>query len=165
MGPPSVQDAPVGVASSEGWEQVYRAHGERLWRSVLAYAGDPDLASEAVAEAFAQGLRRGDAVRSPEAWVWRAAFRIAAGALKQRSVPPPDLRQASYELSEPAIDLVAALGQLSPKQRSAVVLHHYAGYPASEIAAILHSTPAAVRVHLTRGRRRLRTLLEDVDDA
>jgi DNA-directed RNA polymerase specialized sigma24 family protein len=45
-----------------------------------------------------------------------------------------------------------------------VVLHHGAGYPVREVAAIIGSTPAAVRVHLSRGRRRLRDLLGG-DDA
>ena len=35
------------------------------------------------AEAFAQALRRGTAIRDPRSWVWRAAYRIAAGE-KQR---------------------------------------------------------------------------------
>ena len=57
-----------------------------------------------------------------------------------------------------------ALKTLPPKQRGAVVLRYYAGYSIKETAAILDSTPAAVGVHLTRGRRRLRTLLEERDD-
>lgn len=63
---------------------VYEEHGARLWRAILLYSGDPDVASDAVAEAFAQVLRRGDAVDSPERWVWRSAFRIAAGELLRR---------------------------------------------------------------------------------
>ena len=50
-------------------ERVYRDHGDRLWRAVLAFAGDPEVASDAVAEAFAQALRRGDAIREPDRWV------------------------------------------------------------------------------------------------
>jgi RNA polymerase sigma-70 factor (ECF subfamily) len=68
-------------------------------------------------------------------------------------------------MEEAAVELVSALGQLSVKQRGAVVLHHAAGYPTKEIAAILDSTPAAVRVHLMRGRRRLRELLSEEEDA
>jgi DNA-directed RNA polymerase specialized sigma24 family protein len=41
-----------------------------MWQAVLAFAGDPEVASDAVAEAFAQALRRGDAIRSPERWLW-----------------------------------------------------------------------------------------------
>ena len=72
--------------------------------------------------------------------------------------------EGSYEIEEPARELISALRKLSPKQRSAVVLHHGAGYPLREVAAILCSTTGAVKVHLARGRRRLRQLLED-DDA
>jgi DNA-directed RNA polymerase specialized sigma24 family protein len=51
-----------------------------------------------------------------------------------------------------------ALGALSERQRASVVLHDGAGYPAREVARIVGSTEAAVRVHLMRGRRRLREL-------
>ena len=72
-------------APSTSIEALYRQDGDRLWRALLAYDGDPDVASDAVAEAYAQLLRRGGAVRDPQAWVWRAGFRIAAGELKRRS--------------------------------------------------------------------------------
>jgi RNA polymerase sigma-70 factor (ECF subfamily) len=62
------------------------------------------------------------------------------------------------------LDVMVALKKLSPSQRAAVVLHHYADYPVKEVAVILGSTSAAIRVHLSRGRKRLRQLLED-DDA
>ena len=73
--------------------------------------------------------------------------------------------EQTYETDEPAYDLVVALRSLSPRQRAAVVLHHAADYPIREVAAILGSTPAAVKVHLMRGRRRLRELLEEDTDA
>jgi len=38
------------------------------------------------------------------------------------------------------------------------------GHCVKETAAILGSTPAAVKVHLSGGRRRLRTILEEEDD-
>ena len=135
-----------------------------MWRAVLAFSGDPEVASDAVAEAFAQVLRRGEAVQDPERWVWRAAFRIASGELKERRKRLVAETIGTYEMEEPARDLVIALSQLSEKQRAAVVLHDAAGYRASEVARIVGSTEAAVRVHVMRGRRRLRDLLTD-DDA
>ena len=143
-------------------ERLYREQGDRMWRAVLAFAGDPDVASDAVAEAFAQALRRGDAVRDPARWIWRSAFRIAAGVLKERGrIGPEEDVGLSYEMDPPARELVEALRQLSPRQRSAVVLHHAAGYPVREVAAILGSTSAAVKVHLKRGRDRLRKSLSE----
>jgi RNA polymerase sigma-70 factor (ECF subfamily) len=161
----SVDHVPAGVSGTDRIERLYRERGDRIWRGLLAFSGDPDIASDAVAEAFAQVLRRGDEVRDPERWVWRAAFRIAAGELKERRKYEVIGVAGSYEMEEPARDLVVALATLSERQRAAVVLHDAAGYPAREVAKIVGSTEAAVRVHLMRGRRRLRDLLKEDGDA
>jgi RNA polymerase sigma-70 factor (ECF subfamily) len=158
-----VEHAPAGVEHGDRLERLYREQGDRMWRAVLAFAGDPEVASDAVSEAFAQALRRGDAIRDAERWVWRSVFRIAAGELKARARTVQLEREGVYEMEEPARELVAALAKLSAKQRAAVVLHHAAGYPIRQVAGIVGSTPAAVKVHLMRGRRRLRELLEETD--
>jgi RNA polymerase sigma-70 factor (ECF subfamily) len=145
-------------------ERLYRDQRDRMWRAVLAFAGDPEVASDAVAEAFAQALRRGMAIRSPERWVWRTVFRIAAGELKERGRRGIDSADGTYEMDELARDLIAALATLPAKQRAAVVLHHAAGYPAKEIAWMIGSTTPGVHVLLSRARKKLRELL-DVGDA
>ena len=129
-------------------------------RAVLAFAGDPEVASDAVAEAFAQALRRGEEIREPDRWVWRAAFRIARGELKaRRGRQALPAREERYGMDTETVELIEALRRLGSKQRASVVLHHGARYPVRDVAAIIGSTPAAVRVHLSRGRRRLRDLL------
>ncbi|MET1012644.1 MAG: RNA polymerase sigma factor [Actinomycetota bacterium] len=161
-----VDRPPAGVSRMEQIERLYRERGDRIWRGLLAFAGDPEVASDTVAEAFAQVLRRGEEVRDPERWVWRAAFRIAAGELKdRRRTVETTTAIGSYEMEEPARDLVVALGSLSERQRASVILHDAAGYSAREVAKIIGSTEAAVRVHLMRARRRLQELLKDDDDA
>jgi RNA polymerase sigma-70 factor (ECF subfamily) len=95
--------------------------------------------------------------------VWRAAFRIAAGELKNRRRAHPAARASAYEMPEPPHDLIAALAKLSPKQRKALILRYYAGYSTHEVARILGSSSATIRVHLSQGRRRLQRLLEDHD--
>jgi RNA polymerase sigma-70 factor (ECF subfamily) len=160
------RDAVARVETGDELDRLYREHGERLWRAVFAFSGDREVASDAVAEAFAQWLRRGAAVRDPGRWIWRATFRIAAGDLKDRrrrqamSVRAEDW----YEIPEAAIQILEAFARLSPRQRAAVILHDHVGYSTKEVAAIIGSTAATVRVHLSHGRRRLRSLLE-VDDA
>jgi RNA polymerase sigma-70 factor, ECF subfamily len=161
----SVDHVPAGVSRTDRIERLYRERGYRIWRGLLAFSGDPEVASDAVAEAFAQVLRRGDEIRDPERWIWRAAFRIAAGELKERGRKSVTVAEGSYEMEEPARDLVVALGALSERQRASVVLHDAAGYPAREVARIVGSTEAAIRVHLMRGRRRLRELLREDNDA
>ena len=165
-GPLSVMDRAIAVIESrESVEAVYRADAERLWRAIYAYAGDAEIASDAVAEAFAQVLNRGAAVRDPAAWTWRTAFRISAGALKTRgaegqaATSPPGEHLDRY--GDP--DLLAALRQLPDAQRAAVILFYYADLPIRDIADRLGSNSLAVRANLSRGRGRLRQLLGDHD--
>ena len=153
------------VEAAHSVEAIYRSDADRLWRAVFAFAADAEIASDAVAEAYAQVLRRGSAVRDPQAWTWRAAFRIASGTLKaRRAVPAPAAQPADYSDRYADPDLLAALRRLPEGQRAAVVLFYYADLPISQIAQHLGSNGLAVRANLSRGRRRLRQLLGDDDE-
>src|SRR4051794_39640048 len=113
-----MENAVALVDRSTSVEALYRADAERLWRAVLAFAGDPDIASDAVAEAYAQVLRRGAGVRDPQAWTWRAAFRIAAGSLKRSRQGNTLGHQSDVETTDYHADpdLAAALAKLPPGQ-------------------------------------------------
>lgn len=136
-------------------ESVYRAQHERLWRALFAYTGDPHVAEDAEGEAFAQLLRRGAAVTDPAAWVWRAAFKIAAGLLQTRR------RDVTSVVERPSFDpalleFLDALRSLSDQQRACVVLRHAGRLNAPEIAAVLETSPETVRTQLRRAHARLR---------
>lgn len=151
----AVADVAVSV------ERAYRAQGERLWRALVLFCGDPEVASDAVAEAFAQAMGRASSIDNMDRWVWRAAFKIARGELKRRAGHLANVPELPADVPIETVDLVRALTRLSSKQRASVVLHHYAGYSTQETARIIGSTPGAVGMHLARGRKRLRELLGD----
>jgi len=154
----------VSIEPRDAVERVWREQGAKLWRSLVAFTGDPDVATDAMAEAFAQALGRGDAVRDHDRWIWRASFRIAAGELKARNRRSSELPEVSYEMPEPAADLVRALAILTPSQRAAVALREYADLSTGDVARILGCSQATVRVHLAQARKRLRPLLEETGD-
>lgn len=142
-------------------EALYRSDGARLWSAVRGYTGDRGISDDAVAETFAQLLRRGAEVRNPGAWIWTTAFRIAARELQQRSALLSDPPDTSYDPATADQRVLPAIAQLSDRQRAAVILRYYADRPVKEIAEILGSTPAAISVHLFRARKNLRDLLGD----
>jgi RNA polymerase sigma-70 factor, ECF subfamily len=148
-------------AAAGSLEVVYREHGQRMFRALVAFTGLPEVARDAVGEAFAQALSRGEELRDPAAWVWRVAFIVARADLRERRqmTSATDV-EPSYELGEPTTDVFDALSRISPNQRLAVVLHDYADRPTMEIAELLGISRATVHVHLSTGRRRLRRLLE-----
>jgi RNA polymerase sigma-70 factor (ECF subfamily) len=148
------------IAATGDVETVYRQDGDRLWRALFAFAGNEDVASDAVAEAFAQALRRGSAIRDVRNWVWRSAFRLAAGDLKRQSgLSRGPMPEGASQDAHPDEELLAALQELTPQQRAVIVLHYYADCPVREIARRTGMNQLAARAHLSRGRKHLRVLL------
>ena len=154
----------VGVRDAlDGVRAAYEEHHVRLWRAVLVWSGSSEVADEAVAETFAQLVRRGEAVEDPAAWAWRTAFRIAAAELKrQRAGSRDEIGEVSLPVGQPesVLDLMRALQHLTEQQRACVVVCDLLGYSAEEAWPHLHTTAATIRVQRMRARRRLRTLLE-----
>jgi RNA polymerase sigma-70 factor (ECF subfamily) len=156
-----VQDV---MAPADRLEELYRRDGKKLWRSLFAFTGDPQVTDDSIAEAFAEALERGSEIQDQSRWVWKVSFLLASREVRRLASLTEIRDTTSFELPEPAWHLVEALRQLSPKQRLAIVLHDYADRPTDEVAAVLGASKATVYVHLSTGRRRLRTLLEESDD-
>ena len=92
----------VQPTDASGIEHVYKETGNRLWWALLGYTGDPEIASDATAEAFARALGAADKIRDPAAWIWRVAFRVATAHLREarRSYLDP---KASSEMDQQAL--------------------------------------------------------------
>ncbi len=151
---------------SEGhdFDAIWHDISPTLWRAILAYSGGRrDVADDTVAEAFARAIERDGQVRDPKAYLYRVAFRIASAELRRDRNAGTDVEEA-LEDELPLADLGPALRQLSPSQRAAVFLHYEADLPVREVARLMGTSGAAVRVHLMRGRRRLADLLGEHDD-
>jgi RNA polymerase sigma-70 factor (ECF subfamily) len=148
-----------GVDVAHDFEAIWREQGPAIWRAILAYAGGRrDVADDAVAEAFARVMERGSTIRDANAYLYRVAFRIAAADLRTRS---PEVEDHVVTDPEPLVDLLSAIRALTPAQRAAVYLHYRADMTVREIARVMDTSSAAVKVNLMRGRRRLAELLED----
>ena len=145
---------------------IWRESGATLWRAVYAYTGGSrDVADDAVAEAFARVITRGVEVREPLPYLYRVAFRVASTELQRRRKESSDVPELAVEVSSNGLgDLLGALRELSPAQRAAVYLHYRADLPVRDVAKLLGMSSASVKVHLMRGRRRLRELLGEEDE-
>jgi RNA polymerase sigma factor (sigma-70 family) len=152
-------------------EEAYRAHHRRLWRSLLAYTGDADAATEATAETYSQALARGSELHDPAAWIWRTAFRVAGGMMADRrsrwSDRSVDLRFEEQQTAEilpvndgTLVEFLDQLSTLSDQQRAVVVLRYAGGFTPTEIAELLSTSANAVRVQLHRAHAHLRERME-----
>jgi RNA polymerase sigma-70 factor (ECF subfamily) len=176
MGGPTVQIVGKGAAGRDlrldahaELEHLYRESAPALWRAIYGFSGGRrDVTEDAVAEAFARAVEHADRIREPMAWIYRTAFRIASRELQREKRPPPAAPDPVPGLDPGEIqDVMRALSTLSANQRAAVLLHDLEGFTSLEVARMLGVTAATVRVHLFRGRRRLRDVLgaeEEHDD-
>ena len=175
---------PVAPADREALSQALVEHGDRLYALALRVTRDPDLAGDAVQEAFATALQRVSAFRGESSlgtWLHRIVYNKSIDLLRHRGrqsplpdddaggvadderlaqVPawsrPPD--QILYgEETRRALD--EALAHLTPQQRAVFTLREMEGLTTEEVAATLDLEPGAVRVHLHRARLRLRSHL------
>jgi RNA polymerase sigma-70 factor (ECF subfamily) len=138
---------------------LYHTVAPTLWRAIYAYTGGQrHVADDAVAEAFARAIQHAGAIRQPRSWLYRTAFRIAAAEVR-RAHSQTELEERADDPPADLSEVMAALRKLSPNQRAAVYLHYRADLPVREVARMMDTSVAAVKVHLHRGRRRLRELL------
>jgi RNA polymerase sigma-70 factor, ECF subfamily len=153
------------------FERLYRTAGPGLWRALYAFTGGRrDVASDAMDEAFARALEHGDSIRTPVPWLYRTAFRLALEELRRERRSPREVGTGpeSHDEPDPGLDgVMTAMRNLSANQRAAMFLHYVADLSVREVAERLGMSPATVKVHLHRGRRRLRELLgtEEAEEA
>jgi RNA polymerase sigma factor (sigma-70 family) len=129
----------------------------RLRRALIAMLG-PQRGRDATAEALSYAWENWDDVRRltrPLAYLLRVG-RSRTRPRKIRSIfARPDESDPWFE---PALGRV--LGELSPRQRVAVVLVHGFGWTLREVAELTDTKITTVQNHLERGLARLRSGLE-----
>jgi DNA-directed RNA polymerase specialized sigma24 family protein len=135
--------------AADSVERTYREHADRLWRALVLFSGDRELANDAVSEAFAQAITRGSSIRNLDRW---CGARPSTSRVETSSVEVDTLQRflTCLPRSPRRPSTSSALAKLTPKQRASVVLHHYAGYSTKESAVIIGSTSGAVGMHLDR---------------
>lgn len=134
-------------------------------------------AEDAVQQAFLELVGaapelRGDG-RSLRVWLFRSVRFTCLDELRRRSRRPEQLTDRLPEASsaksidheESAMDpnLEAALGRLSDRQRSLVMLRHVAGMSPEEIARVSRTNRSAIYAALSRAEKRLRALLDGAE--
>ena len=150
--------------ADQDMETLFREEGPTIWRAVLAYTGGRrDIADDALAEAFARAIHYRSTIRRPVGWLYQVAFRLAAEELRGEARRTDVAGEQAQEPPE-VLGVFEALRHLSPNQRAAVVLFHEADQPVAAIARRMGISAPTVRVHLHRGRKRLRELLGDEED-
>ena len=160
----------MGTPEGREYDWYFRACFPRLTRTVYLMVHDQSLAEDIAQEALYRMLRHWRTVSTydrPEAWARRVAIRIAVREIQRRSARPGKEQLALHPPVEhlPDPDVAAAVAELAPMQRAAVVLFYWDDLPVREIAEVLEVSESTVKQHLHRARHRLAgSLAEEVGE-
>jgi RNA polymerase sigma-70 factor (ECF subfamily) len=159
MAPPKHQD----------FTAFYEATWGRTVACAYAISGELGAAEDAAQDAYARAWPRWSRLREyddPGAWVRQVATRQAISRWRRSRTALNHLVRSREPATSPAPDestvaLVAALRTLPEAQRRAIVLHHVAGLPVTEVARVERCPEGTVKARLSRGRAALADQLGD----
>lgn len=159
------------------FERVYTAYNRRIFGFLLRMVGRRDVAEELLQDCFLRLARHAprlredtdlgawlftvarNLARSWRRWSWLDGARIAALAgVKQ---PPPLDPAALASAGQTVARLEAAVADLPPLYREALLLVVVEGLEPAAAAAVLNIRPEALRQRLARARATLHTTLGD----
>jgi RNA polymerase sigma-70 factor (ECF subfamily) len=157
--------------SEEAVEALFRRHWRRAHRAAYLIVRDDAAAEDIAQEGFLAAMRaldRFDRRRPFRPWLHRIVVNRAIDHARARKLR----REVGEEAAgEPAAgesaggidpDLSAALAELDPEQRAAIVLRYLLEYTPGEIARMLDLPRGTVNSRLRRGLDHLAASLEGV---
>ena len=151
------------------FDAFYAGSVQRVTSHLYAMTGSRAEAEDLVQEAYTrawQNWGRVSGYADPEGWVRAVAFRIRVSAWRKavnratahrRHGPPEPDPGANPDY----VAIIAALRQINPHQRQAVVLYHLVGLSVEQIALETGVAVGTVKARLSRGRQALAPHLSD----
>lgn len=147
----------------DDFAELYEREAHQLIRTVAVVTGDPALAEDAVAEAFARAWLRWPTLRRDPrptvAWIVKVALNECRSRFRRRKV---ERRKASLvarpdrvDAPEPRGHVWAAVADLPDQDRTLIALRYVADLSQDEIAQTLGLARGTVASGLHRARRRL----------
>lgn len=152
--------------------EFYATSRDACLRAVTASVGDPQVAEDLVAEAYARawtGWRKVSQHPAPRAWIVRTALNLSVSWWRgrRREVPLADHDRAAGASPGQGLDAttLAALRRLPARQREVVALRVFLDLDTAATASVLGIAPGTVTAHLTRAIAALRRELSQRETA
>ena len=155
----------------EAFEVLATSAGDRLFAVARLILRASDLAEDAVQEALVRAWQQLPSLRDPDrfdAWLHRLVVNACADQGRQlrrwsTQVQPLSLNASINDDTDAIADreqLERGFSRLKPEQRAVVVLHHYSGFSAAEIAHMLGIPEGTARSRLHYATEAMRAALQ-----
>jgi RNA polymerase sigma-70 factor (ECF subfamily) len=150
--------------AAEDLDATFRAHREWLVRRLALIVGDLDEGHDLVQETFTRAAERWPLPdpANPRRWLATVGVRLAIDERRRRrrwGLFPVRETDSEWAINiDP--DLWHAMAQLDRRTRAAIVMTALDGYTQDEVAALLGVPRGTVASWISRGKARLRSMLE-----
>lgn len=167
---------PLGNATPESVEQIYRVEGRKVFATLVRLLGDFDLAEEAMHEAFASAMQQWPSQRipsNPSAWLISTGRFKALDVIRRRTkfgeLQPElvarvnEVRTANETLAEQDVKddrlrliFTCCHPAIDPRVQVPLTLREVCGMTTDEIASAFLTTPATMAQRIVRGKAKIR---------
>lgn len=153
---------------AEAWVNRY---ADRVFRLACALVGERTRAEDAAQDSLyhiARWCLYHPEFQPTDQWV----YQVTRNAVRdvQRRLPPPSVPLEDYHVVDrpqdgwqERLDVADALGRLSTSDREVLVLFYYLDLTTKDMARTLSISETAVRIRLSRARRKFRAAFERDD--
>jgi len=165
----SLPEGSQDVSETLSFESFFDREARTLFRRLCAVTGNASEAEEIMQDAFLALWERWDrvgAMEDPTGYLYRTSMNVfrkrgrrAALAIRRRLAIAPD--PVPFADIDEQQDVVAALRELTPRQRAAVVLLDVLDYSSEDAGKALGVTAGTVRGLASRARETLRQRISE----
>ena len=153
------------------FEMLYEKYATDVLRVSYFYLGDRQKAEDVTQDVFVRLMLNAPVLQEgrEKAWLlkvalnrcrdlWRGAWlkRVVLGSPAFELVPAPDEIGKLADEQE----LMGAINQLPPNFKEVILLHYYQGYGINEIAEMTDLPEGTISSRLSRGRKKLESILK-----
>ena len=152
--------------TEQGFSDVYARNIDAVYRVCFSFLKNSADAEDLSQDTFLRYLDRDvkfESERHEKAWIIRTTINACKDHFKSafvRRTVALDEAEAVAAPPVPDTEVLDALKKLPEQYRISLYLYYYEDYSAREIADVMGKTEANVTQYLSRGRRKLRELLE-----
>lgn len=170
----NVQQAANTQDSMAYFEEIYEKYATDVLRVCYFYLGDRQKAEDVCQDVFVRLITTTPVLQEgrEKAWLlkvalnrcrdlWRGAWmkRVILGSPAFELVPAPDEIDKLADQQE----MMSAINQLPATFKEVILLHYYQGYGITDIAEMMELPEGTISSRLSRGRKKLESILKGGD--